>query len=108
MREKSFLIHRENGFAMNLPNGIRISTIWGWGSHSETRNYKDNCPDFQEKFERVKDGSMTVEIMVSCPDKKWQKKFDKKYSNGDTVIDNVDIDKWFKILKECFSYKLTK
>lgn len=113
-KEKSFVIHRENGFALNLPNGIRISTIFGWGSYTENRRYGE--PEvlklpmderIKKQFSRIPEGSKDVEIMIDCPDRKWLKRINKKYNNGvdSSVIGHLTIYGWFEILKKCWRWK---
>lgn len=89
-KEKAFVIHKENGFVLNLPNGIRISTIFGWGNYCE--NYDHLPPDYikgnhsieniRKQFNRIPEGSNDCEIMISCPDEKWLKKINRKYNDG--------------------------
>ena len=107
IKEKAFVNHVENGFALNLPNGIRISTIFGWGSYTENHNWGEipmkgfNYEIFKKRFGRIPDGSNDVEIMIDCPDEKWL----KKINGGDTVIGHLTIEEWFKILKKCWKWK---
>ena len=107
-KEKSFCIHKNNGFALKLPNGIRISTIFGYGNYCENYNWENpKGSGILKNFERIPEGSNDVEIMISCPDEKWLKRINRKYNNGgdNPVIGYLTIDKWFEILKKCWNWK---
>lgn len=107
-KQKSFNNHRTNGFALNLPNGIRISTIFGYGNYCENYNWGEDVPTLERYNKLIPEGSNDAEIMVYCPDEKWLDRFNKKYGSGDTVIENVTIEKWFEILKKCWDWKPKK
>jgi len=94
---KAFINHRDNGVHLQFPNGNSISTIWGWGSYSEGRDFNDGTEPFTKRFDRNPDGSNTVEIMISCPDKLHESIY-KKYDSDDSVIGYVSMDDWMKII----------
>jgi len=107
MKEKAFRIHKDNGFALTLPNGISISTIFGYGNYCENYDWENpKGVGIADNFARIPEGSNDVEIMIECPDEKWLKRINKKYGDGDSsVIGYLTIDKWFEILKKCWNWK---
>jgi len=109
MKEKSFCNHGNNKFALNLPNGIRISTTFGWGSYCENHNWKNPESTLENKyikqFERIEEGSNDVEIMVSCPDNKWLERLQKKYDFEGSVKGHIKMPEWLEILGKCKNFK---
>ena len=107
MREKAFINHTNNGFVLNLLNGIRISTLFGYSDYCENYTWGKKGL-FINRFDRIPEGSSTCEIMVKCPDQKWLDKFNRKYGDGDIVIGHSTIDEWLKILDVCRKWKPKK
>lgn len=102
----------DNKIQIVFSNGVSVSTIWGYCTHSEHndgRGYKPKIGDeeFIEIF-RFKYESNDVEVMVSCSDNKWLKKLHKKYkqySDGDSLFDYLPVDVWADLLVDCKKYK---
>ena len=116
-KEKSFAIHKNNGFVLNLPNGISISTIFGYGDYCENYNYEPkgysrddfSADNLMKRFERIEKGSNDCEIIISCSDEKWLERINNKYgSGGNTVIGYLTMDKWYEILGKCWKWKNKK
>lgn len=110
LKTKAFVIHRENGFLLNFPNGNSISTIWGWGSYSETKDWhpdplKHGEFDVMEVFKRLPEGSNSVEIMFACSPA-LQKKIEKKFNAGDRQpIGYLNISDWIEIINMLYKEK---
>lgn len=105
MREKTkaFVNHRDNGFALTFPNGNSISTIFGFGSYTENRNWKNpkskGEQDLLAQFAKIPEGSNTVECMPNCSERVMdilQEKF-LDNSNG-SVFGHLTIDQWFEMV----------
>ena len=95
MNKKAFTQHRNNGVHLTFPNGNSLSTIWGRGSYSENHNYTtgDVIKDFSEP---IKEGSDTVEIMITHAPDKLIERIHKKLSpnSEDSVIGYLSMPDW--------------
>lgn len=91
--KKAFTNRACNKIYLKFPNGNGISTIWGWGTYSETRNFGQDVTFLS---------SDNVEIMIDC-DKKTGKKIAKKYGKFNSggyyggSYGNVGILEWLDI-----------
>ncbi len=103
----------DNKLQLDFGNGIYVSTIWGYCSHTDNYDGEDYTPgeedDIAGKF-KFKYESTNVEVMVSCSDEKWLEKLHKKYdkwSAGRILFDYLPLKEWVKLLQDCAKYKKT-
>ncbi len=99
--EKAFKNTHHNGIHLWFPNGNGISTIWGFGSHTENNGFDDRSfpSDLTQKFNTFMESNDCEIMILNCPSK-LLKKIQKKYNEGsdECVINYLDIKKWLEII----------
>lgn len=96
---KTFRTCDNKGFQITFPNGITLSTQFGWGNYCE-HNY-DPMPNFKKP--RPDAFSDTAEIAIIGPDDEWLTRDFK--DGGDDVLGWVKIDDWLKAFDWCRNWK---
>ena len=101
MVDRAFTNHRINGVSLTFPNGNRLSTIWGRGSYTENHDFTtgDVIKDFSEP---IKEGSNTVEIMITHAPDKLVKKIHRKLApnSEDSVIGWLSMTDWLWVVNQ--------
>jgi hypothetical protein len=100
-----------NKLQLDFGNGVKLSTIWGYLTHSEHHDgqaykAKEGDSEFIAKFKYPYE-SIDVEVMVSCYDEDWKKSIHKKYaewSDGELLLDYLPIEQWLNLLEDCRKY----
>lgn len=96
---KTFRNNDGKGFQITFPNGVTLSTQFGWSHYCE--NYDHQLP-LDEAIAKTDWESDTAEIAMFLPDGEWiTKEFE---FSGDDVIGHVKIDKWLKAVEFCRDY----
>jgi hypothetical protein len=110
MERKSFKITGSKGFHITFPNGVTLSTQFGWGNYCENYNNEEisifrslnneNMPD-------VESNDCEVAIWVGKSDDgthKWITNECEFCESEDSVEGHVKIDKWLNIFEWCKNY----
>lgn len=112
--EKSFKITRCKGFHITFPNGLTLSTQFGYGNYCENEYNEDYENENMIKFVIEHKTltiveSNTVEIAIWDKNGKWKtREMAKEVFNkdiGDDVMGWVTIDEWIKIFNWCKNYR---
>ena len=98
----------DNKLQLNFGNGVEVSTIWGYLTHSQCHDgleYKEKAGDdeFTAQFKYPYESS-DVEVLVSCIDKEWLQSIHKKYeewSDGGLLLDYLPLEQWLNLLEDC-------
>lgn len=115
-KEKAFNNHTNNGIRLTFPNGIRVSTIFGYGSYSDNHDYKpkvDNkateIENIMAQFEKIEEGSNTVEVMIFGATEQFISRLLKEVV-GDKYnpVGYINMKQWLKIINRCANYKKQK
>jgi hypothetical protein len=105
-KRKAFKTCDNKGFHITFPNGVTLSTQFGWANYCE--NYDDNYGkgNFEKVFEDQRDkgrSSNDAEIAIFTEDGDW---ITAEWSkNDDTVQGRVTIDQWLSALDFCRNWK---
>jgi hypothetical protein len=91
-----FKITFSKGFHITFPNGVTLSTQFGWGNYCENRDMSSReTPDPLV--------SKNAEIAIWNEKEEWIT--DEILKNGDMVQGYVDIVEWLEIIEKCKNYK---
>ena len=104
-------VQGNNKLLLNFGNGVEISTIWGYLTHSECHDGEGYKPkgtddDFMAQFKHPYKSS-DVEVLVRCKDNGWLKSIHEKYSewsDGELLLDYLPLEQWFNLLEDCRKY----
>jgi len=97
---KAFKNHNGRGFFLTFPNGVRLSTQFGWANYCE--NYDFNLP-VEVEMKKTDWESNDAEIAIFSPSGEWiTKQFD---DSEDDVLGHVSMTKWLKALDFCRKWK---
>lgn len=97
---KAFKNNHGRGFHLTFPNGVMLSTQFGWGNYCE--NYDSKFPVGVE-MEKTDWESNDAEIAIIAPDGKW---ITSEWSkNDDTVQGRVDMERWLSAFDFCRNWK---
>lgn len=96
---KTFRTCDNKGFQIKFPNGVILSTQFGWGNYCENRDKP--MPDY--KLPRPDEMSDNAEIAIIDPSGKWITAEFK--DTGDVVLGWVEIDDWLEALDFCRNWK---
>ena len=112
MKDKSFCTTGNKGFKITLPNGVTVSTQFGYCNYSDNCYGHEDCKeDDHFKFEREanKVSSDTAEIAIFAKDCEWiTEKYmeqSKRHEHADQVIGYVDVNEWLEIIDWARSYE---
>jgi len=118
-KRKSFANHRNNGVYLEFPNGVSISTVWGYGNYCE--NYDWEHPDgkvsiknmtaesVMKQFEKIPEGSSDVEIMIFGASDIFIRRLSNEFGGGgDNPWGYINIMDWLKIVNRCANYRPRK
>jgi hypothetical protein len=98
----SFKTSGNKGFHLTFPNGLTLSTQFGYGNYCG--DYP-NQPLFkaEEFFQRKDTSSDDVEIAIISPDGAWiTNQYDPE---ADQVLGYVTMDRWLDIVAWCRAWK---
>lgn len=101
MKKKTFRTCDNKGFHITFPNGVTLSTQFGWANYCE--NYDGPMPDFKSRPPDTR--SDDAEIAIIGPNGKWLTR--KFKDNGDDVIGHAKFDEWLEAFQFCLKWKLT-
>lgn len=99
---KTFKNNRGRGFHITFPNGVMLSTQFGWGNYCENYN-SDLTPT--EEMKKTDWESDDAEIAIIAPEGWITKKFKDK---GDDVLGHVQIKEWLKAFDWARRYRPRK
>lgn len=93
---KAFKNFKHNGIHLTFPNGNSLSTIWGYGSYSDSYDILGATSDDFKTFME----SDTVEIMIIKAPEKLVKRIKRKYDfEGDSVKGYLTMSEWLDVVK---------
>lgn len=101
---KSFRTCDNKGFHITFPNGVTLSTQFGYGNYCENYNFKEGELDNVFAYQREHGmASNDCEIMMCIDDgnpitTEWSK-------NEDTVQGRVSMDQWLCAFDFCRNYR---
>lgn len=87
-----------NGFSITFPNGLTLSTRFGYGNYCENQNRGDLLSTYKEPFVGLE--SNDAEIAVIRKDGEFAVGED-----GDTVKGHVEFKEWLEVFKWCEEHK---
>lgn len=96
---KTFQTCDNKGFQITFPNGVTLSTQFGWANYCE--HHDDPMPDFNSP--RPDTASNDAEIAIIGPDDKWLTREFK--DNGDDVLGWVKFAEWLEAFDFCRNWK---
>jgi hypothetical protein len=101
---KAFATHLQNGIYLSFPNGIEVSSRWGYGNYCE--NY-DKKTDDKYGFGRSDSNDVEVMIMKGLPKRKINYISKRLTGSADNPFGHITIDKWLYLLTYLSKQKLT-
>lgn len=100
---KTFRNSNGKGFHITFPNGLTLSTQFGWGNYCD--NYNSGL-SAKEEMEKRNWESDNAEIAIIDKYGRWLT--NKFKDNGDQVIGYVKINDWLEAFDWCRSYEPTQ
>ncbi len=97
--QKTFRTCDNKGFQLTFPNGVTLSTQFGWGNYCSNRDKE--IPDYTKP--RPDNFSEDAEIAILGPDGKWLTSEFK--DDGDDVLGWVTIKDWLAAFDFCRNWK---
>ena len=99
MKQKTFTCN-DNGFSITFPNGLTLSTRFGYGNYCENQDIDKMMDSLSpaKRFEGLE--SNTAEIAVIRKDGEFARDED-----GDSVKGDVEIKEWLEIFEWCKNHK---
>lgn len=97
--KKTFRTCDNKGFQITFPNGVTLSTQFGWANYCE--HYDDPMPDFKLRAPDIE--SNDAEIAIFGPNGKWLTREFK--DRDDDVIGRVRIAEWLMAFKFCLEWE---
>ena len=98
MKDKKTFSCNDNGFAITFPNGLTLSTRFGYGNYCENHDNEKQLESFRQPFLGLQSDNVEVAII----------KKDGGFiagENGDTVKGYVEIDEWLEVFKWCQNHR---
>lgn len=99
MKRKTFNNSNGRGFQIKFPNGVTLSTQFGWGNYCENNSNIDI-----DKFDKRDWQSNDAEIAIIGSNGAF---ITSQFRKGDDVIGYADFRTWVKAFKWCLSRKPT-
>jgi len=99
---KTFRNTNGRGFQITFPNGITLSTQFGWGNYCENYEGSEKLA-LQEELTKTNWESNDAEIAIIGRHGEWLTKEFK--DEGDDVLGRIKIDEWLKAFDFCRNYK---
>lgn len=103
---KAFETTRNKGFRLKFPNGLVLSTQFGWGNYCG--NYPNGeFPSLDELKEKKDSASNDCEIAIFDSSGRF---ITEEYNpqGGDSVLGWVKMERWLEIVDWCRAYKCPK
>lgn len=86
---KTFRTCNNKGFHITFPNGVTLSTQFGWGNYCE--NYDSKMPDYTKPIPDTLSDDCEIMIWYGDSDNTITSEWSK---NDDTVQGRLSIDQW--------------
>lgn len=101
---KTFKTCDNKGFQITFPNGVTLSTQFGWGNYCENYDKPNQFGDDVFKIQRENGcESNNAEIAIFTSSGRWIT--DEWRDKGDNVIGHVYVDEWLSAFDFCRKYK---
>lgn len=97
---KTFRNNNGRGFHITFPNGVMLSTQFGWGNYCE--NYNSGL-SIMEEMSKKNWESDDCEIAIIAPGEKWITK--EFRDDGDDVLGRLKIDDWLQAFDFARNYQ---